>query len=553
MDAYKKTGNAPINETSPTDATVAKAAGFLMVTMVISRVLGYVRDIFIYHQFGQNRITDAYNAAFSIPDFLYMLVVGGALSSAFIPIFSSYVARKEEEDAWYVSSIVLNWVLILLAFGILLGCLFTPQLINLLVPGFNQEAMSLTVTLTRIMFGQVVFLAMAAISQGILQSYKHFTSPAVGSVLYNVGIIIGGLLLSAPIEKLWPGYGIAGFSFGVVLGAAMNFFVQVPALKRVGLRYHFSFNLRHPGVKKLLSLMLPVLLGLSVSEINLFVNQNLASTLPDGMVSALRIAQRLMQLPVGVFGIAIAVAIFPTLTAHSATEKMDDFRHTFNLGLRSVIYITLPCAVALAVLRVPIIRFMFEFQGGKYTPEATQAAAQALLFYCIGLFAYSAIHVLTRAFYSLQDTKTPVLAACCSLVFNIIFSLLLLEPMAQGGLALAYSLAGIFNMILLLYLLKRKLGHIEGRALLSSFIKIVVACAAAGLVMFVVSNLYESLFGHAGKLHQILQLLFAGGLGAATFLLLTGIWRMEESKLVFSILQKRFRRPKAVDKEQDIE
>jgi len=398
---------------------VMRTAGFLMIMMVLSRLLGYVRDIFIYNQFGQNRITDAYNAAFTIPDFLYSILVGGALSSVFIPVFSSYVARGEEDDAWHVSSIVLNWVLLFLAVGITLGCFFTPQLINLLVPGFDPASMELTVTLTRIMFCQVIFMSLAGISQGILQSYNHFVTPAIGSVLYNVGIIAGGLLLAVPIEAKWPGYGIAAFSIGVVLGSMINFFVQAPTLKKVGFRYYPSLNLRHPGVKQLLSLMLPVLIGLSVSEINLIVNQNLASTLSDGMIAALRQAQRLMQLPIGVSAIAIAVAIFPTLTSQAATDQMKGFRNTFSLGLRSVLYITVPFSAAMAVLREPLIRFMFEFAGGKFHAEDTQATAYALLFYCIGLFAYSSIHVLSRTFYALKDTKTPVFCAVCALICNI--------------------------------------------------------------------------------------------------------------------------------------
>ena len=229
-------------------ASLLAAANLLMLSTIASRILGYLRDVLIFAKFGQNNLTDAYNAAFSIPDFLYMILVGGALSSAFIPVFSSYLARNQEEEGWRVLSIIFNWIMVLLTIGVVLGVALAPQLVDWLVPGFDGYTKTLTINLTRIMFVQVIFMCLSGISTGILQSYKEFTAPAVGSVLYNLGIILGGLLLAAPIEHYFPGYGIAGFSVGVVLGAIMNFLVQFIKLWQMGMHYTFSFNLRHPGV-----------------------------------------------------------------------------------------------------------------------------------------------------------------------------------------------------------------------------------------------------------------------------------------------------------------
>ncbi len=326
--------------TEKTSTKVWEAAGFIMFTMVVSRILGYLRDVFIYASFGQNRLTDAYNAAFSIPDFLYMLLVGGALSSAFIPVLSSYIANHQEEEGWKVSSIIYSCVMVLLVIGVAIGIIFTPQLIQLLVPGFDAASMKLTITLTRIMFAQVFFMCLSGISMGILNSYKKFAAPAIGSMIYNLGIIIGGLLLMKPIEAIWPGYGIAGFSIGVVLGAALNFFVQVPALKKVGLKFHFSLNFRHPGVRKILVLIFPVFIGLAVSQINLFVTQNIASMFSAGIVAALHTAQRLMQLPIAIFAIAIAVAFFPTMTSYASRGEMKEFKRSTIMGLRTVLFVT---------------------------------------------------------------------------------------------------------------------------------------------------------------------------------------------------------------------
>ena len=529
------------NKGKDQNITVAKAAGFLMLTMSASRILGYLRDVFIYHSFGQNRITDAYNAAFSIPDFLYMILVGGALSSSFIPVFSSYIA-KDREEGWRVASIVLNWVMVLLMIGVAIGIAFTPQLVEILVPGFNPEAMELTVVLTKIMFAQVFFMSLSGISQGILQSYKHFTSPAIGSVLYNLGIIVGGLLLAAPIESRWPGYGIAGFSIGVVLGAMINFFVQVPALKKVGFHYFFSFDFRHPGVKKLMALMVPVFIGLSASEVNLFINQALASDLSPGMLAALKTGQRLMQLPIGIFAIAIAVAVFPTMTAHVARGEMDDFRKSASLGLRSVLFITIPAAVGLAVLRIPLVRFMYEFKTGAFTAASTIATADALFYYCIGLFAYGAIHVLSRMFYALQNTMTPVFASVVSIGVNIGLSLLFVGPMGHTGLALAYSLTGIFNMILLLVLLRAKTGSIEGGKLTVSFVKILLASAIMGAIVAFVAGGCEVLLGVDGKLVQVMQLVVSIAVGAVVYGIITVGLKMDEADMVKGILLRKLRR-----------
>ncbi|WP_227767546.1 murein biosynthesis integral membrane protein MurJ [Zhaonella formicivorans] len=512
---------------------VAKAAGFIMLAMIVSRVLGYIRDIIIYAHYGQNRITDAYNAAFSIPDFLYMLLVGGALSSAFIPVFSSYIATGQEEDAWEVASVTFNVIMLLMALGILIGVTFSPQLIRLLVPGFDAQTMELTVFLTRIMFIQVIFMAFSGISMGILNSHKHFVAPAIGSVLYNLGIIVVGYLFS-------PRLGIAAFSIGVVVGAFLNFAAQVPMLLKIGLRYRWTLNLRHPGVKQLAGLILPVLIGLSITQFNLFVNQNLASGLPNGIVSALRSGQRLMQLPIGVFAIAIAVAVFPTLTEHAAKKELHSFKRSMSLGVRTVIFITLPASAGLIALAVPLIRLIFE--QGKFTPEATQATAVALFFYSIGIFAYSAIHVLSRAFYALKDTTTPVTMGSLAMLLNLVLNLLLIKPMAHGGLAFAYSIAGIFNMLILLWILRKKIGSIDGRNMLLSFLKSLAASVVMGVTVYLFSQWLEEFLDVNSKINQGIEVMLGVGLGAAIYIGIAWLFRMEEARMVAELLARRFKR-----------
>lgn len=510
---------------------IAKAAGFIMTTMVLSRLLGYVRDVIIYANFGQNRITDAYNAAFSVPDFLYMLLVGGALSSAFIPVFSGYLAQDRETEAWEVAGIVFNWMVILLIAGVGAGIVYTPYLINLLVPGFPPESMGLTVQMTRIMFLQVILMAMSGIVTGILHSYKHFIAPAAGSVLYNLGIIAVGYCLSRV-------YGITGFAVGVVTGAFLHLAVQLPGLMKIGLNYRFSLNLRHPGVLQLIKLIVPVLIGLSVMQVNLLVSQNLASNLPGGMLTALRTGQRLMQLPIGVFAIAISVAFFPTLTEYAAKRELKAFGEALSLGLRFITFLALPATVGMVILRIPLIRLLFEV--GLFTPENTAATAHALMFYSIGICAYASIQLLSRTFYALQDTVTPVVIGILTIVINIILNITLRAPWGHGGLALAYSLAGIFNMGALFWVLRRKLaGAGKWTVILSSFNKSLIASLFMGIVLHLTAYGGDIWFDTATKSGQLLQIVLAVASGMITYGGITVALKMEEAELVLKLWRSR--------------
>lgn len=511
---------------------VFQVAGMLMVTMAISRVLGYARDVAMSIQFGMSSATDAYNAAFQIPDFFYYILVGGALSSAFIPIFSSYIANKQEEDGWIVASTVLNTVLIIGAVLITIGLIFTPQLVNILVD-FPEEGYELTVLLTRVMFAQCFLMCLSGISQGILHSYKHFAQPAVGSMLYNLAIVVVGMVLGKYI-------GILGFTLGVVIGAFLNFAVQIPALIRSGFRYRMVLDYRHPGVRKFFKLLGPVLLGLSVTHLNLFITTNLGSKLGEGIITNLHLAQRLMQMPVGIFAVAIAVAVFPTMTAHAATGEMQLYRKDLSQGLRTIIFITLPAAVGLIVLRLPIVRAMY-YQG-SVTLDNVQVTATALLFYSLGLVGYSAQQLLNRGFYALQDSRSTVAINIASLVINIVLSIILVIPLDYIGLALAYSISGIVSMVLLLVFLRRKLGSIDGQALMVSLIKIILAALIMGAVVNAFGTWSETTWDMTNKGLQIMQVLIGVILGAVVYGMMALVLRMQEVQMALKIIKKKRRR-----------
>jgi len=518
---------------------IARAVGVISIAMVLSRVLGYARDVLLYYQFGQNRITDCYNAAFSIPDFIYMILVGGALSSAFIPVFGGYLARGEEDEGWQVASSLLNLVMILMVTTISLGMIFTPQLVQLLVPGFDPVEIGMTAYLTRIMFFQTFFMGLAGVTVGILNSYKHFTTPALGSVFYNLSVVVIGALLG-------PRLGIVAFAIGVVVGAFFNFVVQLPPLFKLGLRYKPVLDLRHPGIKQISVLVFPVLIGLSVSQFNLFVSQNLASNLPSGHLAALRTAQRIMQLPLGIFATAIGTAIFPTLTEQAARQEWPEFRRTFSLGIRATNFLTIPCVAGLLAVGLPAVRLLF--QMGKFTPESTWATSIALFYYSFGIVGYSGALVLTRVFYSLQDTKTPVLVGIGTVFLNIILNLWLVKPMGHSGLALAYSLVGIINMLILLVLLRMKLGHLDGKRIMLSGIGSGIASILMGGVAYMVVNYFQNLLGIATKSAQFIAVGSATLAGILVYFLLAYLLRLEEFRLVLNLITKRlgFRRRSGV-------
>ena len=387
--------------------------------------------------------------------------------------------------------------------------------------------------LTRIMFAQSFFMCLAGISQGILQSYKEFAAPAFGAVVYNIAIIVIGLLLQ---QKL----GIMAFTIGVVVGAALNLAMQIQAMVRYQFRYRLILDLHHPGVKKFFLLFLPVVLGLSMNELNLLVSQNLASGLAEGTVTALKQAQRVMMLPVGIFAAAIGLSIFPTMTSHVARGEIDAYKQNLTMGLRTIIFITLPASVGLMVLSYPVVRAMYLQLA--VTEAQAELISVGLVFYCIGIVGYSAQQVLNRGFYAVQDTKSPVTINVCVLLFNIILSMILVKTMEHRGLALAYSLSGLLSMVVLGLGLRKKIGSFGGKALLKSAIQSIVASAVMGVFVYFTATGLEQILDVSSKVMQIVQVLASVGVGVAAYTIMVIAMKMEEAQQVLKIIKRKLRR-----------
>lgn len=524
-----------MHEESSSAQRVARAAGIVMFAIFLSRVLGFVRERAIAAVFGRTGATDVFFAAFAIPDLMYQLLVGGVISSAFIPVFTQYLARDDEKQAWYVASSFINLVGILLVSFTLLGIVFAPIIAPLVGIGFAGEQRDLLISLMRITFPAVFFTALSGISMGILNSYQRFTLPAVGPLVYNTAQILSAYLIG-------PLLGIVGMAYGTVVGAFGSVFVQVPLVARLGRRYYRGLiDLKHPGIRRIIKLMIPAIIGLSIAQINMIIGQNLASLLQTGSIAALRLANRLINFPLGIFAMGLSTAIFPTLATHAARKEMAELKQTFTFGLRVVFYITLPSAVGMAVLRVPIVRLLFE--TGEFTSRDTEVTAYALLFYAAGLFAQSGLQIITRVYYSLQDTITPVKVGFVAVFVNFAISLALLKwtSLDIGGLALAFSLTSLIQMLILLWALRRKIGAVGGRRILSTVARSAAACAVMAPCTHYTAVLAARYVNLASGTGRLIQTFSAISVGIVVYLVLSLLLRMEEPIFVARVIKQRLR------------
>jgi len=461
---------------------VAQAASLVMVLFVASRAMGLLREMVIARQFGTSAQLDAYLAAFRLPDLFFALMAGGALGSAFIPVFASYLAHEDEPGAWRLASAIINWVFLLLSAAGLLAALLAPMLVTYIIaPGFTPAQQVLTVELMRWMLVSTVIFGVSGVVMGILNARQHFLLPALAPVIYNAAIIAG-------VWFLGPSMGVRGATIGVVIGAFCHLFTQLPELQRQGMRYTLELAPQDAGVREVGRLMAPRALGQAAVELNHLVNVTLASMLRAGSISALNYGRLMMLLPQGVIAQSVAIAAFPTFSTLAARGERDEFRHILATSLRSVLYLTLPAAVGLIWLREPLVTAVFG--GGEFDAWSIQATAWALMFYALGLVGHAMVEIVARAFYALHDTRTPVVVGLLAMPANIALSLGFISLfgklgwMPLGGLALANSLATLGEMVVMLYLIRRRLEGLEGRQLAGAMWKMGLGCVAmlAGLI-----------------------------------------------------------------------
>lgn len=470
---------------------------------MLSRVGGLVREIVMARLFGAGMVYDAFLLGFRVPNLTRDLFAEGALSSAFIPTFTEYLSKKGKAEANQLANLVATMLFLIVGTFCALGIVFSPQIVQVLAPGFAEVEgkFELAVSLTRIMFPFLLLVALAAQVMGILNACNQFGVPALASAFFNVGSLGFGLSLGYWVGPRIGMEPITGMAIGVVLGGVLQLFWQLPSYWKSGFRYRPRIDLADPGLRRILKLMAPAILGAAAVQINVMVNTNFASTIidpirgADGPVSWLGYSFRFMQLPLGVFGVAIAAATLPAISRSAASGRIEEFRETLSRSLGLVFLLTVPSAVGLAVLGQTMVGAIY--QGGRFDVYDTQQTAVALAYYAVGLTGYAAIKVLAPAFYALNDARTPMFVSLGSIAVNLAAVILLLRytDLNHAGLALSTSVVALFGFLVLFWLLRNRIGGIYGRKLTASITKVAISSAAMGVAVWALSNGLQALLG----------------------------------------------------------
>ncbi len=453
-----------------------RSASLITAITLVSRVFGYVRDQRIAFLLGAGVEADAYTIAYRIPNLLRRLVGEGAVSAAFIPIFSSYLSEDKRKDAWEFANTMLTIVTLVMAGVTVVGIVAAPLLVRAIAYGFMDTPgkIELTALLTRIMFPYIFLVSLSALAMGVLNSMHKFGAPAFAPVLLNL-CIIGCSFVADVFES--PEQAL---SIGVVIGGIAQIAIQLPQLVRNGWRFRPRLDFSNPGVRRAARLMGPVVVGVGVVQINIVVGGQFASFLGDGPQMALYLSDRVMELVLGGYAIAIATVVLPMLSRNAASGEIEQMRSTLNFAARMILFVTVPSTVGLVLLRTPIIQVLFEH--GEFDQASTAMTALPLLYFALGLSAFSMVKVIVPAFYALHDTRTPVRIAVIAMVLNIVFNLIFFRPLEVGGPALATSLAGVFNAVALMVIFNRTQGSIGVKSILDSLTQFTVASVPLGFV-----------------------------------------------------------------------
>lgn len=456
--------------------TILSAAAVIMVMIAASRILGLVRNRVLAHFFSVE-VLSIYFAAFRLPEVIFEVLVFGALSSAFIPTFTSYLSRKRKKEAWYVASAVLNIAVLIFALLAILIFAFAHPLYRIIVAGFTPDQQNLIVSLTRVLLFAQGFFVLSYFLTGVLESLQRFLVPALAPLFYNLGIIFGAIFLSSRV-------GIYAPTFGALIGAFFHFAIQLPLALHLGFRFQKSLDFTHPGVREIGRLAAPRVIELSFLQLGKSVELFLASLISTAAYTYFTFANSLQLLPVGLFGISIAKASLPTLSYQAAEKNLVRFKKTFLSSFNEILFLVIPCAVFLAVLRIPVVRLVFG--TARFTWISTVQTGYTLSAFCLGIFSQALVYLLNRAFYALHDTATPVKISISTIVLNIflgfIFILILRWPI--WGLALAFSLSLIVQAAVLLFFLNRKVEGFGKKRLVLPFTKIAFSSLFSGGVMF---------------------------------------------------------------------
>jgi putative peptidoglycan lipid II flippase len=525
---------------SPSTTQVAKSAGSVGIAVFSSRILGLIREQVMAVLFGAGTYMDAFVVAFRIPNLLRDLFAEGALSAAFVTVFTDFDQKKGPEATWRLANNVLICLTLLLSVITLLGMIFSENIIRIMAPDFDliQGKIALTQLLTNIMFPFLVLISMAAVVMGILNTKGRFFIPAMASTFFNLGSIVGGVSLAWWAAPAFGQPPIVGMAFGTLLGGFLQLAIQLPSLQRSGFAWRPYLNLKDEGLRRIMILMIPAVIGLSATQINIFINTNFAARCAEGSVSWLNYAFRLMQFPIGIFGVAISIAALPVISRQVSQGDLGALKSTYVSSLIMAFLLTIPASFGLAFLAKPIIRIIFEH--GRFNAADTLHTAEALAFYAVGLFAYSSIKITVPVFYALNDTKYPVMASFLAVVTNILIVSSTLEAFQHKAIAFSTSITMIINFLFLSTVLYAKVGGYNWRYLLTSMIKITFASLIMGLLTFRFHQTLGRLFNYERLGDEILALVLVIALAVSAYFLLIRWLGIKELNEVLESLKRRF-------------
>ena len=458
---------------------IAASGTLLLVAFAVTKAAGYLQKVIIAHRFGTSGDMDLYVLSFTIPDIFLFLVIGGAVSSAFVPVTTEHLARGQDDEARGVVNGVMTAALLILVLGVALLELASPLVVRLLAGGRGPSEQALTLTLTRIILLQALFLGMGGFAVGVMNAYRRFLPLSLAPLMYDLAII-GAALFLTQVRFHGKPLGVVGLAIGVALGGLAHFAIQLPSLLRIGWRPLVPRALRNPAVWRVAALTIPIALGLVAVQANIAVDRVLAARLPSGRVAALDFANDIAQIPNLTFTTALTLVMFPYFARHAALGEIGALRRQAALAVRLNLFVLLPAAVGLIVLGPPIIALLL--QRGAFNAESTSLVTAPLALFAVGIGAQASIFLVARVYYSLQKVVTPMLVAFASVAVNLVATLLFIGPLQQGGLALATSLASIFNLSLLIYWLRPHLGGFEGRRLVTMLGEVAIGCAVLAAV-----------------------------------------------------------------------
>jgi putative peptidoglycan lipid II flippase len=542
----------------PKQQSVAKSAGIVSIAVMFSRLLGLVREMVFARFFGAGFLFDAYQVAFTLPNVLRDLFAEGALSAAAVKVFTETEINEGEEAANKLASLLFNVIAVVLSLVTLIGVIFSKQIVGIVAGSFSPEKAALTITMTQIMFPFILLVALAAIAMGILNTRGNFGVPASASTVFNVASIIAGLGFAywlsgghweKPLDKnvipdMPAQWAIIGMAIGTLIGGAAQFFMQVPSLYKIGFRFSLAFNLADEGLKKVMYLMAPAIIGTSAVQINVLVNTFLVTHI-DGGRSWVSYAFRLMQFPIGLFGVAVGTASVPALSRLAVKENLTEFRRTLTDSLKLVFLMTIPSACGLIVLGEPIIRLIYE--RGAFSSLDVSMTAWALVGYSAGLLGYAGIKIVSPAFYALNDSKTPMTIALISIVVNAVAGYLFVRFMSNYdlghvGATMATSTVGLSNFFMLAILMRRKIKHLNGREIISSFLRIGIASAIMSVACWFSYQGLLKYFGNDGFMLRLIEAFVPIGIGGIFFFAAAKLLKVEEVDRVYRIFARKFGR-----------